>query len=178
VDEFSRAYAHMARENSELPAEYNFAEPEIVSTYSGNLAFALISEMNKVASAISAKVNYFLSTASKASVIKEIIDMVRGFKRIEQTASDLLVIFFRTICSLNYSLLEKAGYALLFQYVGVRDHKNRNFCADLLDISDLYTRAQIDAMDNGQTPSVFETCGGYGCRHWWWIAKVVETSAV
>jgi hypothetical protein len=34
-------------------------------------------------------------------------------------------------------------------------------------VGKVYTRAEIDAMDNGQIDNVFLTGGGYNCRHVW-----------
>jgi hypothetical protein len=51
----------------------------------------------------------------------------------------------------------------LFAYLGPVDSKMRPFCKER--IGRIYTRAEIDAMDNGQLPNVFMTAGGYNCRH-------------
>lgn len=53
----------------------------------------------------------------------------------------------------------------LFLYVGPNDAKTRPFCVDL--VGEVHTRAEIDAMDNGQLPNVMLTGGGYNCRHQW-----------
>jgi hypothetical protein len=50
-----------------------------------------------------------------------------------------------------------------FVYVGPTDAKLRPFCRT--HVGKVYTRAQIDALDNGQMPNVFLTGGGYNCRH-------------
>lgn len=52
-----------------------------------------------------------------------------------------------------------------FAYVGPVDAKIRPFC--LRHIGQVYTRAEIDAMDNGQLHNVFLTGGGWNCRHTW-----------
>jgi hypothetical protein len=57
-----------------------------------------------------------------------------------------------------------------FAYFGPADDKTRPFC--LLHVGKVYTRSQIDAMDNGQIDNVFLTGGGYNCRHTW-----IEVSA-
>lgn len=50
-----------------------------------------------------------------------------------------------------------------FLYVGPVDGKARPFCLD--HVGKVFTRTQIDAMDNGQLPNVLLTGGGYNCRH-------------
>jgi hypothetical protein len=52
-----------------------------------------------------------------------------------------------------------------FAYMGPVDHVTRPFC--LQHAGKVYTRAQIDALDNGQLADVFLTGGGYQCRHTW-----------
>lgn len=51
----------------------------------------------------------------------------------------------------------------LFAYIGPVDQKLRPFCKQ--HVGKVYSRAQIDKMDNGQLPDVMRTCGGYACRH-------------
>jgi hypothetical protein len=50
-----------------------------------------------------------------------------------------------------------------FAYMGPVDSVTRPFC--LQHVGKVYTRAQIDELDNGQLGDVFLTGGGYGCRH-------------
>lgn len=54
---------------------------------------------------------------------------------------------------------------LVFAYLGPADKKTRPFC--LKHVGKVYTRAEIDALDNGQLDNVFLTGGGYQCRHVW-----------
>ena len=53
----------------------------------------------------------------------------------------------------------------LFLFAGPVDAKMRPFCAD--HIGKVYTRADIQQMDNGQGLDVLLTGGGYNCRHVW-----------
>lgn len=41
----------------------------------------------------------------------------------------------------------------------------RPFCSAIY--GKIFTRAEINAMDNGQTGDVMTTCGGYNCKHRW-----------
>lgn len=51
----------------------------------------------------------------------------------------------------------------VFLYVGPVDEKTRDFCLER--VGKVFTRSEIDAMDNGQLNDVFLTGGGYNCRH-------------
>jgi hypothetical protein len=51
----------------------------------------------------------------------------------------------------------------VFAYVGPADVKVRPFCHQHL--GKVFTRDEIDALDNKQLPNPFLTGGGYNCRH-------------
>jgi uncharacterized protein with gpF-like domain len=53
----------------------------------------------------------------------------------------------------------------VFAYVGPIDERLRPFCRE--HVGKVYSRADIDALDNGQLPNTFLTGGGYNCRHVW-----------
>ncbi len=53
----------------------------------------------------------------------------------------------------------------VFAYMGPVDDKTREFCLD--HVGRVYTRSEIDDLDNGQMDNVFLTGGGYNCRHVW-----------
>jgi hypothetical protein len=53
-----------------------------------------------------------------------------------------------------------------FYYAGPADSKSREFCLKTKD-QGVYTREEIDALDNGQFGMVFDFGGGYNCRHSW-----------
>jgi len=52
-----------------------------------------------------------------------------------------------------------------FAYMGPNDDRTREFCRQ--HVGKVYTREQIDELDNGQMDNVFLTGGGYNCRHVW-----------
>lgn len=63
----------------------------------------------------------------------------------------------------------------IFAYLGPVDALMRPFCAT--HIGKVYTRAEIDALDNGQRgmEDVFLHGGGYNCRHLWMrVSKASE----
>ncbi len=53
----------------------------------------------------------------------------------------------------------------VFTYMGPVDDQTRDFCLD--HVGRVYTRSEIDELDNGQLDNVFLTGGGYNCRHVW-----------
>lgn len=61
-----------------------------------------------------------------------------------------------------------------FLYVGPDDIKTRPFCKAHVDR--VYSRAAIDAMDNGQLPNVMLTGGGYNCRHQFRRVSALDTA--
>lgn len=52
-----------------------------------------------------------------------------------------------------------------FIFVGPGDGKTRDWCIDHL--GNVYTRDEIDQMDNGQLPNAWVNGGGWNCRHVW-----------
>lgn len=96
---------------------------------------------------------------------------------IKGTAEDSISVFYRTVADLGYRNLEASGTTLDFRYVGPDDYVTRPFCQKLIRASnagETRTRAQIEAMDNGQAKygkgAVFTCGGGWGCRHQWVVA--------
>jgi hypothetical protein len=57
----------------------------------------------------------------------------------------------------------KAAPGDVFAFMGPADVKTRPFCRGI--VGKVFTRAEIDTMDNGQLPNVFLTGGGFNCRH-------------
>lgn len=68
--------------------------------------------------------------------------------------------------SQTLQLLKARGAAdEAFLYSGPCDSRIRRFC--LARVYRVYTRAAIEAMDNGQLPNTLITRGGWNCRHQW-----------
>jgi len=71
----------------------------------------------------------------------------------------------------------KAREGDVYVYLGPADTKLRPFCHE--HVGKVYTRDEIDALNNGQLPNVFLTGGGYNCRHVWTaVSKVSELRAL
>lgn len=63
-----------------------------------------------------------------------------------------------------------------FLYQGPDDEKTRDFCQER--VGKVFTRAEIDQMDNGQLDNAFLTGGGYNCRHQWMeVSKYSQQAA-
>jgi hypothetical protein len=58
---------------------------------------------------------------------------------------------------------ERLGPDQAFLYTGPVDGRTRDWC--LQRVGKVYTRREIEQMDNGQLPNAFVTGGGYNCRH-------------
>jgi hypothetical protein len=71
------------------------------------------------------------------------------------------------------SATEDLGAEQPFMYSGPVDLKTRDFC--LARVGKVFTRKDIEAMDNGQIPNVMLTGGGFNCRHVW---MAVESRAL
>ncbi|MBU8914007.1 MAG: hypothetical protein KOO61_08300 [Spirochaetales bacterium] len=63
-----------------------------------------------------------------------------------------------------------------FIYIGPNDSKTRGFCAEL--VGGVYSRKEIEAMDNGQTGNVLTDRGGFNCRHQWLPASDELAAAI
>lgn len=60
-----------------------------------------------------------------------------------------------------------------FLYIGPADGKTRAFCNDR--VGKVFTQAEIEQMNNGQTGNVMTDGGGWNCRHTW--AAVLDAVA-
>jgi hypothetical protein len=84
-------------------------------------------------------------------------------------------VFYRTMADRAYQAIQEGQpkeRELKFIYSGPNDAITRDFCAELLDEGDSYTRDEIDGLDNEQLDSVWLTGGGWNCRHQW----IMDTS--
>lgn len=92
--------------------------------------------------------------------------------------------------SVHYRMIAERGFqkveqglpqgALKYSYYGPDDKVTRPFCKRLIDAvkeGKLFTRQQIEEMDNEQLPNPFLTGGGYNCRHTWGLHMAEEREA-
>lgn len=107
--------------------------------------------------------------------ISEILtDLEKSLDRTRAQAATLfdtqMTIFGRQV---EAAQTEALGPEQPFLYVGPVDAKTRDWCLDR--VGQVFTRHDIDQMDNEQLPNVFLTGGGYNCRHTW---MAVESQAL
>lgn len=54
------------------------------------------------------------------------------------------------------------------------ENPSREFCKMLMDLKRVYTRSEIEVMSQELGYSVFDRCGGEGCRHQWKRVTIVK----
>ena len=64
----------------------------------------------------------------------------------------------------------------LYFYAGPDDAKTRPFCQER--VGRVFSRDEIDGMDNGMLPSVLVTAGGWNCRHTWKRVSLLDTELI
>jgi hypothetical protein len=93
-------------------------------------------------------------------ILADLYDVVDASESQIRTLYDTSVsIFARQVEALQAS----ADPDTPFVYMGPADKKTRPFCRE--HVGKVYTRAEIDELDNGQIDNVFLTGGGFNCRH-------------
>lgn len=102
-----------------------------------------------------------------------------GSRDVDQILADLGLVLdkrepqIRTLYDTSISIYGRQVESLLgdiedepvYAYMGPADQKTRDFCLE--HVGKVYTREQIDQLNNGQLNDVFLTGGGYNCRHSW-----------
>lgn len=113
-------------------------------------------------------------------VLSERLRMTVGEAR--NLAATGISTFYRTVANTGYKAIEDDldTFEIRYTYMGppAGDKLIRPFCAKLMKQAyggRTWTRAQIEAMNNGQLPDVFNTGGGYNCRHQWVISVEDES---
>lgn len=103
-------------------------------------------------------------TAPKVSDLHEEI----GDSYLNSLETELVTSVSGFVQSVNNQKAEEAGLNL-FLYVGPDDDATRPFCDSVLHDREppIYTKEEIEEMDNDQGLDVFVYGGGYNCRHQW-----------
>jgi hypothetical protein len=91
----------------------------------------------------------------------------KGIEEAKGLADTAMVTYHRSLNATAMQEIEKQMGVQRYRPFGPKDKYNRPFCAALLNKTQVYTRKQIDRMNNGQLPEPFLTFGGYRCRHQW-----------
>lgn len=96
-------------------------------------------------------------------------DLVRDVAKVLDTSEARIQTLYDTSVSIYGRQVEGAAAGdepeTVFAYMGPVDAKTRDFCLER--VGKVFTRAEIDEMDNEQIANVFLTGGGYNCRHVW-----------
>jgi hypothetical protein len=123
----------------------------------------------------------FLSDESKGHILSLIESNSIGEKE-SDILEDYDLIEERPVESVNLAIesepnesssLDTSETLVRFKYVGVRDEKNRTFCAAVLDAKLVFRKEDINQMSfRGENKefgrySIFQYKGSYGCRHNW-----------
>lgn len=173
IEEFGTAYGYFEKDHPQLRGLFKLTDEDadVLGQQAGAALQALETKSAEAVSALKNLSSRSLGGILVSDLIEVVSDIISDVSDVEQMGRDQLTTFFRLVGNLVYANLERLGLKLLYKFVGVRDSRNRPFCANILDADKEYTRAEIDAMDNGQIPGVFENAGGYGCRHWFalWV---------
>jgi hypothetical protein len=71
------------------------------------------------------------------------------------------------------SILDKENFRIRYKYVGPRDNKNRQFCAEMLAMNKVYRIEDIDELTDSAANeqfgfyNIFLWRGSFNCRHQW-----------
>ncbi len=100
---------------------------------------------------------------------KPVPDLVRDVAKVVDSAESRIQTLYDTAVSIYGRQVEGEAAGddpeTPFAYMGPVDDKTRDFCLDR--VGKVFTRQEIDEMDNAQIANVFLTGGGYNCRHVW-----------
>ena len=107
------------------------------------------------------------SVADMQQTVEQVLkDAIPGLKTDAETA---LAVWDRQV---QLEIGDAAGLGL-YVYMGPFDRLNRPFCRSVLGANQVYTRDQVEELNNHPDlhdyvpPNVFVLCGGYNCRHMW-----------
>lgn len=171
VEEFGNMYDEMRKSVKGLPEMYLTSEDRsILANQAGAAMSVFDGKAMEVAYNLRQLSARSLGEIELDQLVQGASEVIRKMALVGPMGRDQLTVFFRMVGNLVYRNIEASGRLLKYRPVGPRDDRNRRFCAGVLDSGQLYTRDEIDEMDNGQVAGVFDNFGGHGCRHWWEIA--------
>jgi len=154
--------------------EVKFLERDIKALT--NIQATTIDQLESIITAAGQAVSRKALIQIGAGTLNQVTDAIletfdRTIPQAMSLAETSMSMYSRTLTDRAFQYIEnKRGVALTYSYQGPNDKVTRPFCKRLLG-DKTFTRAQIEAMDNGSIPNVFLSCGGYGCRHQWLLAS-------
>lgn len=90
----------------------------------------------------------------------------RAEKEIEQTKPETVSVFVKYSYEWKENVPENER--------DTPEHPSRPFCKKLIELNRVYTRADIESLSAQLGYSVFDHCGGEGCRHRWVRKTIVK----
>ncbi len=168
IDAFREMYSAMA--DGQLPEmRLSSEDAEVLGTRAALSLAALESSSLEVVASLRQASVLVLSQVPLDQLIEHVSAVIGRTANVERLGRDLEMTFFRAVSGLVYRDLEESGRQPLYSYAGLEGPNNRPFCKKMLS-SEPISRAQIEALDNGKVPGVFDNAGGPGCSHFWWIS--------
>lgn len=170
LDKLIKEYgAEMAAVNKELRK----IDPKLImSRADENAASALIDfDYETYGKTIEREIGNARSTIMRAVISKSTVDIDKAIDdatpkiraQIETEANTALSAYNQTLTNARAA----AAGLTVFIYLGPEDEKTRDFCQKLIDDGRIFSRDEIERMDNKQGLPVMEAGGGYNCRHQW-----------
>lgn len=169
IDSFKEMYSQMPAELPEMSLTSDDAQ--VLGTRAALSLAALESTSLEVVASLRQASVLVLSQAPLDSIIEHVGSIVARTSNVERLGRDLEMTFFRTISGLVYRNLEERSVRPLFSYAGLASQNNRPFCKKMLSSAPI-TKSEIDSLDNGKVPGVFDNAGGPGCSHFWWVSAI------
>lgn len=169
IDEFREMYQSMLDEHSLPEMSLTAEDGEILGTRAALSLAALESTTMEIVASLRQASALVLGQAPLDDLLQHISAIVGRTSSVERLGRDLEMTFFRTVSGLVYRNLEESGLRPLYSYAGLEGQNNRPFCKSMLSSAPI-VRSEIDKLNNGKVPGVFDNAGGPGCSHFWWIS--------
>jgi hypothetical protein len=165
VDEFELLYGEMA---SGLPTMRLTAQDIEALSAQASAAMAVVDgHAEQVGRFLGQLLSRSLGAFDAGRLTRDVAEVARRLTAVAPLAKDQAATFFRTVGALVYRGLEQ-DRRLRYSYVGRTRPGSRDFCKGLGGKE--FSLAEVDALDNSQTPDALSNAGGYGCMHFWRIA--------
>jgi len=133
-------------------------------------------ELNlNIATALNRAVSLWsLTVTDQDAILRDLASIMKDNFNEAQTLFDTQVsIYGRQLEAMS---TENEGPQQAFLYTGPVDGRTRDWCLER--VGRVFTRADIEAMDNNQLPNPFITGGGYNCRHSWLPVEGADIEAL
>lgn len=170
-DELDAGLAIFALELEGIKGRFVITEEDILSAQT-----IAESEINKVeedilttAASLASTLGIVLATRGRVGSAGDIVTQAEGGLE-GRTKANLTTGAAAYRSGMEISKAESVDESPVWEYVGPDDEKTRDFCHDVLNRQQFWTRDEIEELDNhpeAQLLPVFIYGGGYNCRHRW-----------